>query len=78
MPHNKNVGVTIPTVPAIMEEYIAQQGQPVSCKELVEVVRRKRPDLLSKNTGATLRSILVRDKRFVRSSRGRYDVAKDR
>ena len=78
MPRNKSVGVERPPVPSLIEEYIIQQKQPVSWKDLVQVVQRSRPDLLSKDKGATIRSILSRDKRFVRTSRGMYDISKKR
>lgn len=76
MPRNKNIGKSIPTVSAIMVKYIAKEKRPVSWKELAETVQRERNDLLSKNIGATVRSILFRDKHFVRTSRGMYDIEK--
>lgn len=74
MPRNKNVGKTIPTVSTIMVKYIAAKERPVSWKELAEIVQRERNDLLSKNIGATVRSILLGDKHFVRTSKGMYDI----
>lgn len=76
MPRNKNIDKSIPTVSAIMVKYIAKEKRPVSWKELAETVQRERNDLLSKNIGATVRSILFRDKHFVRTSRGMYDIEK--
>ncbi len=77
MPYNKNVGVSIPSVGTIIANYIANKKTPVSCKELAEVAKKERSDLLSKDVGATIRSILLRDKRFVRTSVGMYDVKKE-
>jgi len=76
MPRNKNVGKSIPTVTAIMVEYIAKKKRPVSWKELAEMVQHERNDLLSKDIGATVRSTLLRDKHFVKHSRGMYDIKK--
>jgi len=76
MTRNKNVGKSIPTVSAIMVKYIAKKKQPVSCKELAETVQHERNDLLSKNIGATVRSILLRDKHFVKTFKGMYDIKK--
>jgi len=77
MPHNKNVGVSIPSVGTIMVYYIATKKTPVSWKELVEAVKKERSDLLSKDVGATIRSMLSRDKHFVRTSVGMYDIKKE-
>lgn len=77
MPRNKNVGVSIPSIGTIIVNYIANKKPPVSWKELVEPVKKERSDLLSKDVGATIRSILSRDKRFVRTSVGMYDVKKE-
>ena len=74
MPRNKNVGKTIPTVTTILVTYIAAKKRPVSSMELSEVAKRERDDLLSKDIGATVRSILLRDQHFVRTSRGMYDI----
>jgi len=77
MPRNKNVGVSIPSVGTIIVNYIANKKTPVSWKELVEAVKKERSDLLSKDVGATIRSMLSRAKRFVRTSVGMYDVKKE-
>ena len=76
MPRNKNVGKSIPTVSAIMVKYIAKEKRPVSLKELAETVQHERNDLLSKDIGATVRSILYRKKHFMKTSRGMYDIKK--
>jgi len=77
MPRNKNVGVSIPPVGTIIANYIANKKTSVSWKELVEAVKKERSDLLSKDVGATIRSMLSRDKRFVKTSKGMYDIGKE-
>ena len=72
MPRNRNVGVSVRSVSTIMASHMASKKTPVNWKELVDVVEKERNDFLSKDVAATIRSILMRDKRFVRTSLGMY------
>ena len=76
MTRNKDVGKRVQSVSAIMATYITNKKHPVSWKELAEIVQQERGDLLSKDIGATVRSVLLRDKRFIKTSRGIYDIKK--
>ena len=64
----------IPTIRKVILQHLQTQQQPVNCKALEDVVIRKRPDLVSKNLGATIRSVLQRAPEISNPSLGRYSL----
>jgi hypothetical protein len=66
---------SIPTISAILREYITNKKGPVSCNELLEEVKKRRSDLKSRDLGATVRSVLQRGTEFVRTAPGMYRLS---
>ena len=64
----------MPTISSIIYEYIASKKEPASYNELVEQVRTRRSDLKSRDLGATVRSVLQRGNRFVKTAPGVYGL----
>jgi len=72
MPHSREVGVRVPRVATVIIDHMAGKKEPVPLKEIIALVKSERSDLLSKDVGATVRSIIYRDKRFVKIAQGLY------
>lgn len=64
----------IPTIRAVILEYLRKQNEPINWKALEEVVRSERPDLASKDLGATIRSVLQRAPGISRANPGLYSL----
>lgn len=64
----------IPTVRVVIVQHLKTQRQPVNCKALEDVVIKERPDLVSKNLGATIRSVIQRAPEISRPSLGLYSL----
>lgn len=60
----------IQTIREVIIQYLKTQKQPISQKELEDIVKSKRPDLISKNLGATIRSVLYRATELSKSGTG--------
>jgi hypothetical protein len=62
----------MPTISSIIYEYIASKKEPATYHELAAQVKARRSDLKSRDLGATVRSVLQRGNRFVKTAPGIY------
>ncbi len=63
-----------PTIAEIMKEHITKQKRVCTTKQLTDLVKKKRPDLKSKDLSATIRSVLQKKVSFKRIGPGIYDI----